>query len=119
MMKKIEKNIGEKIEYRVVGTKLNLNDELILDLAKYERDHDVHLDISENEYGMITMGANRRYLAQIDIPARKYEEVKALEEEDIETDEGTEIQEDIKLEAVPFSMENVTLTLWTIEGGII
>ena len=108
-MKIIEKNVGEKINYSVDGTKINLNNEMILDLARYERDFDVHIDICENWAGMLTMGIADKYVAQIDIPARKYNEIKK---------EGTEDEEDsIILEPVPFSMENVTLTLWAIEGG--
>jgi len=108
-MKIVEKNVGHKIDYSIIGTKLNLNDEMILDLARYERDFDVHIDICENWAGMLTMGLADRYVAQIDIPARKYNEIKK---------EGTEDEEDsIILEPVPFSMENVTLTLWAIEGG--
>lgn len=111
-MKIVEKNVGDKIDYSVSGTKLNINDELILDLARYERDFDVHIDISEDWAGMLTMGIADRYVAQIDIPARQYNEVPA------EVVEGTEIEgEQTKLEPVPFSMENVTLTLWAIEGG--
>lgn len=111
----IEKNIGEKIEYSVKGTKLNINDELILDLKRYERDFDTHIDISENWAGMLTMGIADRYVAQIDIPAREYIEVPAAP---IEGEEGTGIEEEsTTLEAVPFSMDKVTLTLWTIEGG--
>lgn len=109
----VEKNIGPKIEYSVNGTKLNLNDELILDLAKYERDFDVNLDICENEFNMLVIGLGRRYVAQIHIPARQYKEVPVEN-----TDEGTENEEESTiLKPVPFSMENVTLTLWTIEGG--
>lgn len=111
----IEKNIGQKIEYSVKGTKLNINDELILDLARYERDFDMHIDISENWAGMLTMGIADRYVAQIDIPAREYIEVPG---EPAAPGEGTETEGDnIKLEPVPFSMDKVTLTLWTIEGG--
>lgn len=108
-MKIIEKNVGEKINYSVDGTKININDQLTLDLAKCERDFDIHIDISENWAGIMVMGLADRYVAQIDIPARKYNEIKK---------EGTEDEEDsIILEPVPFSMENVTLTLWAIEGG--
>lgn len=105
----VEKNAGKKISHRVSGTKLNLNDELILDLAKYERDFDVNIDICQNEFNMLVMGLGRRYIAQIDIPARQYKEVVS---------EGAENEgETIKLEPVPFSIDRVTLTLWSIEGG--
>lgn len=110
----IEKNAGEKIEYSVKGTKLNINDELILDLARYERDFDVHIDISEDWAGMLTMGIADRYVLQIDIPAREYKEIPI----ESENDEGTETEGDnFNREPVPFSMDKVTITLWTIEGG--
>lgn len=113
-MKVIEKNVGPKIEHSTKGTKLNLNNEMILDLARYERDFDVHIDICENWAGMLTMGIADKYVAQIDIPARQYKEVPV----ENTGDEGTENEEESTiLEPVPFSMENVTLTLWTIEGG--
>ena len=114
-MKIVEKNVGEKIDYSVRGTKLNINDELILDLARYERDFDVHIDISEDWAEMLTMGLSDRYVAQIDIPARQYNEIETHSEE--EPEEGTAEGENIILEAVPFSMANVTLTLWAIEKG--
>ena len=113
-MKIIEKNVGEKINYSVDGTKINLNNEMILDLARYERDFDVHIDICENWAGMLTMGIADKYVAQIDIQARQYKEVPV----ENTGDEGTENEEESTiLEPVPFSMENVTLTLWAIEGG--
>ncbi len=110
----VEKNQGEKIPYSVEGTRLNINDELILDLSRYERDFDVHIDISEDWAGMLVMGLGDRYVAQIDMPARKYNEIE------VENDEGTESEgESTTLEPVPFSMENVTLTLWALkEGGL-
>lgn len=109
MINVIEKNIGQKIEFSVSGTRLNLNNELILDLSKYERDHDVHIDISENGDGMLIMGVSRRYVAQIDIPARKYDEI---------TTEATEDKEaETTFAPVAFSMDNVKLTLWALEGG--
>ncbi|AOY77180.1 hypothetical protein [Clostridium formicaceticum] len=110
----VEKNQGEKTPYSVEGTRLNINDELILDLSRYERDFDVHIDISEDWAGMLVMGLGDRYVAQIDMPARKYNEIE------VENDEGTEGEgESTTLEPVPFSMENVTLTLWALkEGGL-
>lgn len=119
-MKIVEKDLGQKIDYTVKGTKLNINDELILDLARYERDFDVHIDISEDWAGMLTMGLADRYVAQIDIPARKYNEIEIeVDMEHIpEGDSGTDKRgKSITLEPVPFSMENVTFTLWAIEQG--
>lgn len=114
-MKVIEKNIGTKIEYLQEGNNLlSFRDELFLNLARCERDYPVQIDICENEDGILTTGISRRYIAQIDIPAREYNEVEV----EVENDEGTENEgEKIILEPVPFSMERITLTLWSIEGG--
>lgn len=99
----IEKNDGPKIEYTVNGTRINFRDELALDLAKYERDYPVHLDICENRDGMLVMSISDYYVAQIDIPERQYEE-EIIGEEMVRT-------------PIPFDMDKVTLTLWSIEGG--
>lgn len=107
-MKIVEKNEGTKIPYTLDGTKLNINEEMTLDLAKYERDFAVHLDVCHNEYGMLTMGLSDNYVAQIDIPARQY-----TEETDGVDDKNVPIQ---KKAAVAFSTDNVVLTLWKVEG---
>lgn len=107
-MKIVEKNEGTKIPYILDGTKLNLNDEIMLDLSKYERDFAVHLDFCHNEYGMLTMGLSDNYVAQIDIPARKY----TYETNGVD-DKKVPIQKKV---VVPFSTDNVTLTLWKVEG---
>ncbi len=106
----VHKNEGPKIPYTVSGNVISFRDgELSLDLEKYERDFPVHIDICENEFNMLTVGISRRYVAQIDIPAREYEYVE----------NGTDEQGNPKYDkvAVPFSLDKVTLTLWAIEGG--
>lgn len=106
----VNKNEGPKISYSISGNVISFRDgELTLDLEKYERDFPVHIDICENEFNMLAVGISRRYVAQIDIPAREYEFVE----------NGTDEQGNPKYDkvAVPFPMDKVTLTLWTIEGG--
>ena len=103
-MKVVEQNEGTKISYDLMGNVLILNQELYLNLAAYERDFDVEIDISRNEYGMITMGLSRAYVAQIHIPAREYIET--------EVESAEEGEEAVEREAVPFNIDNVTLTLW-------
>ena len=107
-MRVIEMNEGRKIGYSVKTTKVTLNEEITLDLSKYERDFDVHLDICTNQFGFLTMGVSERYVAQIDIPARQY----------TYQENGTDEDGNPKIEKVPvpFNMENVTLTLWSMEG---
>lgn len=102
-MNVVEKNEGKKVPYELMGNLLILNQELYLNLAAYERDFDVDIDVSKNEFGMLVMGLSRAYVAQIHIPARSYIELEVKEEEGEST---------TKREAVPFSVDNVTLTLW-------
>lgn len=111
-MNVVEKNIGPKIEYNQENENLiSFRDELFLNLAKCERDYPVQIDICENGDGILTTGISKKYIAQIDIPARQYNEIPIED-----TSVGTESEgESIKLEPVPFSMNNVTLTLWAIK----
>ena len=96
------KNMGTKVEYTVQGTVISFNEEITLDLAKYERDFPVHLDLSKNEHDMLILGVKRQYVAEIDIPARVYEE--DLDEE-----------ENIYQVPVALDMSTLKLTLWSLE----
>lgn len=103
-----EKTEGEKIPYsQMEGNLLVLDNTVYLNLEMYERDFPVQLDICRNDFGMLTMGISRAYVAQIDIPAREY----------VEVDTG-EVDEDnnpvITREPQPFDMNKVTLTLWGV-----
>ena len=62
----------------------------------------MHIDVCYDQDRNLVIGAaaGRYYVAEIDIPAREYREVG----------EG----EETHLEPVPFDMDKVTLTLWTI-----
>lgn len=108
----VEKQEGAKtIPYEIMqGTNglLILDNQLYLNLPTYERDFPVHLDVSKNEYGMLTMGLSRAYVAQIDIPAREYKEVDTGEV----NEEGDPIIEKV---AQPFDLKKVTLTLWEVK----
>lgn len=109
-MQVIEKNVGPKVEYDTQSTYLAFREsEIMLDLAKYERDFPVHIDICENKFGMLTMGISREYIAQIDIPAREY----VIADDGVD-EEGNPQEVSVP---VPFDMGNVTLTLWATEGG--
>lgn len=78
-----------KVNYMVVGSQVVFRDgELTLDLSKYERDFEVKLDITENEYNQLQIGLSKRYIAQIIIPEREYKDVpyeKANDEGVMET----------------------------------
>ncbi len=98
----VEKNEGEKIPYEVSGKKICFDDDLTLNLAKRQEDHDVHIDICYNADRELVIGAavGRAYVAEIDIPAREY----AVEGEG----------DDQTVTPVPLDMDTVTLSLWAI-----
>lgn len=123
-MKVIEMNEGAKIPYEVNGNKITFNDEIMLNLEKKEADADVHIDISTDDFGGLITGIGRDYVAQIDIPARAYEDI---ESEDAENAEGTDNTGDSPAMSgsntirvpVPFSMDRVTLSLFALREGVI
>lgn len=113
----IEKNPGQKIPYEVHGNKICFDDDLTINLEKREEDWPVHIDICHDADGHLVIGAaaGRSYVAEIDIPKRKYIEVPADEvAEPVAT--GTEgANSGPVMEPVPFDIDTVTLTLWAVE----
>ena len=101
-----EKNPGAKIPYEVTGTKLCLDDDLTINLAKREEDWPVHIDVCLGQDRELVIGAaaGRTYVAEIDIPARKYQQVEPTGEEE----QGGSVP-------LPLNMDLVELTLWAIE----
>lgn len=100
----IEKNAGTKIAYEASGTKLFLgDDELMLNLTKYQRDWPVHIDVCINRDEMLVVGTGDGlyYAAQLDIPPIKYAEPA-------EGEEGSG-------GPIPLDMDAVTLTLWSTD----
>lgn len=97
-----EKNVGPKIPYEVIGTKIIFDDDLMLNLAKRQNDEPVHIVISRNKARALQIGTADlwRYVAEIDIPAKQYEEPEGEEEAPV---------------PLPLDMDTVTLTLWAIE----
>ena len=73
-----EKNKGEKIPYAVKGSKITFDDELMVNVQRFERDDPAHIDICRDRFGNLVTGVipgyAERYVAQIDIPARAYTE---------------------------------------------
>lgn len=108
----VEYNEGEKIPYEVNGNKVTFNDELMINLARREVDDPIHIDISSDMYGSLIMGVGIDYVAQIDIPARQYTE-ETVENDNSEESGGTG-QNSIVKTPVPFSMDNVTMTLYAL-----
>lgn len=107
MINVVEKTEGQKIPYELMGDLLMLDSQLYFNLPVYQRDHDVHLDVSRNEYGMLVNGLSRAYVAEIDIAARAYDEVDTGNTDE----EGNPIIEKV---ARAFSLDQVTLTLWGV-----
>ncbi|NLB17805.1 MAG: hypothetical protein GX825_03500, partial [Syntrophomonadaceae bacterium] len=101
----VEKNEGPKIPYSVKDTKVTFDDDLTLNLASREQDWPVHIDICFDNDNALVIGAaaGRAYVAQIDIPARQYEEV--------ETGNGaTEGGEGEEAQRVPVALDMDTVT---------
>lgn len=104
----VEKNEGTKVPYTVDDTKVTFNDELTINLSKYERDFEQHLDICMDSNRCLSMGLASSYIAQIDIPARQYENVVNGKDEN-----DNDI---ITKNPLPLNMSLVTLTLWKVEA---
>ena len=102
----VEMNEGQKIDYEVQNTatkkKITFDDDLTINLAKREEDWPVHIDVCYDEDRELVIGTatGRAYVAQIDIPARQYTPG--------ETEEDPPVP-------VPLNLDNVTLSLWSIE----
>ena len=126
-MKVIEANEGRKIDYEESSTWLMFDDQISLNLKKLEADNDVHIDISANAFGKLQTGEGVYYVAQVLIPARQYEETEVKNPDYVEPEEPEETDEFgagyvsrtiIKKDPVPFSMDNVTLTLYALKEGV-
>lgn len=114
-MKIVEKNAGQKIDYELRGTSLSFADgELTIDLARFQQDDPVTRDIMVDSEGFLTNGRGRYYVAQVEIPAKEYEEIPVEDgESGDEMDGGTERR------ALPLDTDDVTLYLFSIEGILI
>lgn len=99
----VEKNEGPKIPYSVDGTRVTFNDDLTINLASREQDWPVNIDICFDEDRALAIGAaaGRAYVAQLDIPARRYT--------------YEEVDGELQRNPLPLDMDTVTLTLWAIE----
>lgn len=126
-MKVIEANEGRKVEYEENGSWLNFDDQISLNLKRMEADHDVHVDITADAFGRLQTGEGVYYVAQLTIPARQYEETEIENPDYVEPGEGEEADEFsgghvnqtiTKKDPVPFSMDNVTLTLYALKEGV-
>lgn len=109
-----KKNDGTYVPYLLTNTVLSFRGgALELDLSQYERDYPVSLDIVEDASCKLVLGLSehqsgrRRYMAQLDIPARTYTiNVGAADDFGFPK---------LKKSAVPLDTALVTLTLWAME----
>ncbi len=114
-MQIVEKNEGTKIDYNLRGTKLSFADgEITLNLARYQRDDEVIKDIMVDSDGYLTTGRGRYYVAQVEIPAREYDE-------EVTTETVEENGEEVEREVVnrtpkPLNTDDVVLYLFSIDG---
>jgi hypothetical protein len=118
MIKIIEANEGQKISHSVNKNWLNIGDQIMLNLKAREADYDVHIDITSDEFGALGTGSGLYYVAQVDIPARQYKETE-VENPDYDSEDETSQKTIIQREAIPFSVDNVTLTLFALKEGVI
>lgn len=97
------------IPYTINGNIININNELMLNLLKYERDDPNHIDICQDKFGCLVCGtaAGFKYVAEIDIPERQYIEIE--EEPDAEGHPSMIEQ------PVDFDINLCTITLWSLE----
>ena len=123
----IDKNEGTKIDFRQKDYKLYFgDDDLILRCDTRQREHPVHIDICADEDGNLVTGVDGSkacYVAQVDIPGIAYaeQEVEAETNPAAEAEDSTDAPEktpEKRMERVaqPLNMEDVTVTLWSIDG---
>jgi hypothetical protein len=99
------------IPYEVDGNTIDFDDgELSFRLDKKERDNEVVLDICKDSEGSLVMGTSlgERYVAQIVIPARAYEEVE-------KESEDSDAEKSVERVPVPFNIDNCEIRLWELE----
>lgn len=85
----IEKNEGPKLAWSQKDSKLIFgDDDLAIRCDTRQRDYPVHVDICADDDGNLITGVGRYYIAQIDIPAAKYEEREAEQLSMAEMDGG-------------------------------
>jgi hypothetical protein len=109
-MKEVFKTPGKYIDYETSKKSITFGDEdLTINLKNREMDETITIDICSDKQGFLVVGAETgfRYVAQIEIPARQYEEETG--EPDAEGNVTT------TRTAVPFDIDNCTIYLWGME----
>lgn len=68
----IEKNEGKKVAYEVTGNKITFgDDEITLNLAKYERDEEVQVDICRDDENILIAGPSTFFVAFQSTPRKR------------------------------------------------
>jgi hypothetical protein len=99
----VEVNEGTKIDFEQMGTKIFFgDDEIMVNVAKYQKDESNTIDIVIARDGTLAIGADSgiRYAAQIEIPENEYNYVENEETERVK---------------IPLDMADVILRLWSID----
>lgn len=122
-MIEIEKTPGTKIPYASTKTSVIFGDEdLLINLRNRELDDTALIDVCADSNGFLVIGAavGLRYIAQVEIPARRYiEEPIEQAPEVLETSEEEEGGESrgpsVIRKAVPFDIKLCKIYLWGME----
>ena len=102
------KNDGSYTGYSLDGTVLSFRGgELTFDLARLQRFNPVKVTISEDEGGNLVTGISRRYVAEVDIPAKR----RAAEKTGAVNPFGFPILRRVN---DSFDAAGVVLTLWAV-----
>ncbi len=108
-MKILHKNEGTYVDYSLRGNILSFRGgKLTLDLGNLQRDYQVSICISEDKAGNLTLSAAWRYVAEIELPARR----SIVEKTGVADDHGFPVLRRVYL---PLNTEDVVLTLWAVK----
>ena len=109
VMKVLYKNKGTYEDYALSGTVLSFrNGDLALDIAELERDHPVNLTVYEDAEGLLSQTPGekaQRYMAEINIPARK----SLIEKTGVVDQFGYPV---LRRVYPPTGTDDIVLTLW-------
>lgn len=119
-MKEIHMTEGNYIPYTTTAKSITFDDDVSINLQKREADEDVTIDICYNINKELTVGVkseSESYVAQVLIPARKYT-TATVDNPDFDStrdaDDATNPKTITEKKAVPFDIENCTVSLFAI-----
>lgn len=119
-MKEIHMTEGNYIPYTTTAKSITFDDDVSINLQKREADEDVTIDICYNIDKELTVGVkgdSESYVAQVLIPARQYK-TETTDNPNFDstrdTDDTTNPKTITEKVAVPFDIENCTVSLFAI-----